>query len=164
MIVALRNRLAVPILVIVCACNSCAGLLEETCSRVYKKLGSGPYDSLTKSPQSFTDEGKRYHGCVIRLSGNAKLATDAQRPEGLFGRWLPYCPDGALPADLSRGVLDGDGWCADTMADGPDGTSYRAFKDNVFCAVEGHWDGGDDSDPKYVPSPRYEVIVKCSSR
>ena len=62
------------------------------------------------------------------------------------------------------GFLNEDGWCCDQMADGPNGTSYRALRKNVFCAVEGSWDGGDDSDPTYVPSPHYEVIVKCANR
>lgn len=141
-----------------------AGLLEETCDLVYKKLGSGPYEGLTKSIDTFTNDGKSYHGCVIRFSGNANKIIDAQRPEGLFGHGLPYCPDGKLRADIPSDLLNEDGWCADKMADGPDGTSYSALKNSVFCAVEGHWDGGDDSDPKYVPPPRYEVIVKCASR
>ena len=158
------NRLAGLIFVMVCACNAHAGLLEETCSIVYEKLGSGPYAILTESTRTFTDDDENYHGCVIRLSGNAKKVTGTQRPDGLFGRPLPYCPDGNLPDDLPHGFFNEDGWCADKMADGPDGTSYRAFRDNVFCVVEGHWDGGDDSDPEYVPSPRYEVIVKCANR
>lgn len=161
---AFFKYLAVLTLSLVSACNAHAGLLEETCSIVYKKLSSGPYESLAKSIQTFTDDGTHYHGCVIRLSGNANKVTDTQRPDGLFGRSLPYCPDGKLPADLPRDLLNEDGWCGDKMADGPDGTSYRALKKDVFCAVQGHWDGGDDSDPKYVPSPRYEVIVKCASK
>lgn len=151
-------------LVMVCACSTRSGLLDETCSLVHKKLGSGPYESLTKSIQSFTEDGKPYHGCVIRLSGNGNKVTETHNPNDLFGSSLPYCPDGKLPADFPRELLNEDGWCGDKMADGPDGTYYRAFKKNVFCAVEGHWDGGDDSDPEYVPSPRYEVIVKCASR
>jgi hypothetical protein len=162
--VTFLNRLVGLTLVMVCACNAHAGLLEETYSIVYKKLSSGPYESLTKSTQSFTYDRKHYQGCVIRLSGNAKRVTDTQRPDGLLGHSLPYCPDGNLPADLPRGLFNEDGWCADRMADGPDGTSYRVLKENVFCAVEGHWDGGDDSDPKYVPSSRYEVIVRCAIR
>jgi hypothetical protein len=150
--------------VILCACNAQAGMLEETCSLVYKKLSSGPYESLTKSIESFTDDGKSYHGCVIRFSGNANKVIDTQRPDGLFGNFLPYCPEGKLPTDLPRDLINEDGWCADKMADGPDGTSYRALKKNVFCAVEGHWDGGEDSNPNYAPSPRYEVIVKCANR
>jgi hypothetical protein len=67
-------------------------------------------------------------------------------------------------ADLPHDILNEEGWCGDRMADGPDGTSYMAIKEDIFCAVEGRWDGGDDSDPTYVPSPRYEVIVKCANR
>ena len=150
-------------MMLVCACHAHAGELEETCSFVHNKLKSGAYESLTKSIEHFTYGGKHYHGCVIRFSGNANKVTDTQRPDGLSGNSLPYCPDGKLPADLPRDALNEDGWCGDKMADGPDGTSYRALKKNVFCAVEGRWDGGDDSDPKYVPSPQYEVIVKCTS-
>lgn len=151
-------------LIVVFACNAHAGMLEETCSIIYRKLGSGPHKRLTKSIESFSFDGKRYRGCVIRLSGDAKKTTDSQRPDGLFGLPLPYCPDGKLPAELPRDLLNKGGWCSDKMADGPDGTSYRALKDNIVCAVEGRWDGGDDSDPKYVPSPRYAVVVKCANR
>jgi len=162
--VSFPNRVVVLTIGMLCASNAHAGLLEDTCSLVYKKLSSGPYESLTKSIESFTEDGKHYHGCVIRLSGNAKHVTNSQRPDGLFAHSLPYCPDGKLPADLPRKLLNREGWCGDKMADGPDGTSYRALKKKVLCTVESHWDGGDDSDPKYVPSPRYEVIVKCASK
>lgn len=151
-------------LITMSTCNARAGLLEEACDLVYKKLSSGPYESLSRSMDDFVNDGRSYRGCVIRLSGNAKKVTDAQRPDGLFGRSLPYCPDGKLPANFPRELLNEDGWCGDRMADGPDGTSFRALKKDVFCAVEGRWDGGDDSDPKYVPSPRYSVIVVCASR
>jgi hypothetical protein len=151
-------------LVMLCASSARGGVLEETCSLVYKKLSSGPYESLTQSIESFTEDGRHYHGCVIRFSGNANKVTDTQRADGLFGNSLPYCPDGKLPADLARDLRNEDGWCGDKMADGPDGRSYRALKKNVFCEVEGRWDGGDDSDPKYVTLPRYEEIVKCAKR
>jgi len=141
-----------------------AGLLERTCDRVYRKLGSGPRESLTRSIEEFVDGGKSYRGCVIRLSGNSGKGTDGQRTDGLFGPTLPYCPGGRLPADLPRVMINPEGWCGDRMADGPDGTSFTAIKSDVFCLVEGRWDGGDDSDPKYVPSTRYEVVVKCGNR
>lgn len=144
-------------LIMVTSCAAHAGLLEETCDHVFKQLGSGPYESLTKAIENFTDEGKCYRGCVIRLYGNANYIIDTQRPNGLFGP-LPYCPEGKLPADL----LNEGGWCGDRMADGPDGTSFKAIKENIFCGVEGSWNGGDDSDPEYVPSSRYEVIVRCA--
>ena len=68
--VTFLNRVVGLTLVMVCACNAHAGVLDETCSLVYKKLSSGPYESLMKSIESFIDDGKHYHGCVIRLSGN----------------------------------------------------------------------------------------------
>ena len=141
-----------------------AGLLKRTCDLVYRKLASGPHESLTRSTEEFMDHAKSYRGCVIRLTGNSEKATEAQRPDSLFGLPLPYCPGGKLPADLPRDMLNEDGWCGDRMADGPDGTSFRAIKMNVFCLVEGSWDGGDDSNPKYVPSTRYDVVVKCGDR
>lgn len=149
-------------------CNAQAGLLEETCSLVYKKLSAGRQERPTKSIESFADDGKPYRGCVIRLSENTNNVTEVQGSpvslESLFGSSMPVCPRGKLPADLPRDLLNEDGWCADKMADGPDGISYRALKDGIFCAVDGRWDGGDDSDPTYVPSPQSEVIVKCASR
>ncbi len=157
------NTLSCLVLIMVCAFNARAGLLEEACSAVYNKLGSGPYESLIKSTEDFTDNGNHYNGCVIRLSANANKIRDTQRPAGIFGRSLPYCPDGKLSLDVPRDFLNKDGWCGDKMADGPDGTYYRAIKQNIFCLVEGLWDGGDDSDPKYVRWQRYEVTVKCSS-
>ena len=160
----LLNLVVGLMLVMMCACNAQAGELEDTCNLVYKKLNSGPHEDLAKSMETFTHDGKHYHGCVIRFSGNANKVTESQSPDHLFGGSLPYCPDGKLPADLPRELLNDNGWCADKMADGPDGTSYRALKKNVFCTVEGRWDGGDDSDPKYVPSPHYGVIVKCANR
>jgi hypothetical protein len=140
-----------------------AELLENTCNLVYQKLASGPHESLTNSFANFEDESTPHYGCVMRLNGNAQRVTDSQNPEGLFGQPLPYCPNGEFPADSPREFINRDGWCSDKNADGPDGTSYRAIKKNVFCLVEGRWDGGD-SDPKYVPSPKYEVIVRCGNR
>lgn len=159
-----RHRVVGLTLTIACAGNVHAGALAETCGLVYKNLSSGPYESLTKSMENFADQGKHYYGCVIRLSGNANEVTDTQRPDGLFGFSLPDCTGGKISADPLRDLLDEDGWCGDNGADGPDGTSYQARTKNVLCAVEGRWDGGDDSEPEYVPSPRYEVIVKCANR
>ena len=158
------SRLIGLALLMVCAADVRAGSREDACDAVYRKLSRGPHESLTKSNESFTEDGKQYHGCVIHLSGNAKRVTDSQRADGLFGASLPYCPDGKLPADLPPDLVNEDGWCGDKMADGPDGTFYRALRGNIFCTVQGEWDGGDDGDPTYVPSTHYEVIVKCASR
>ena len=158
------SRVVGLILLMAYSCIAHAELLDEACNIAFKRLGSGPYEKLTKTIGTFTNDGKFYHGCIIRFSGNADKINDAQRPESLFGNSLPYCPDGRLTLDFPRDLLNEDGWCGDEMADGPDGTHFRALKKNVFCVVEGNWDGGDDSDPTYVPSTRYEVIVKCANK
>jgi len=31
----------------------------------------------------------------------------------------------------------------------------------VLCYVQADWDGGDDSDSTYVPSPYYSITVDC---
>ena len=156
-----------------------AGLLEETCALVYKKLGSGPYENLTKSIETFANDGKPYRGCVIHFYGNANKVMAAHRqpesPESLFGSGLSICPDGKRPSKISGERPNEDEWCGDQMADGADGTSYRAFKKNIFCAVEAEWEGGNDNDTgkfylridrekSYAQSLRYEVIVQCANR
>ena len=47
-------------------------------------------------------------------------------------------------------------------ADGPDGTRFTLRTDARACTIEGRWDGGDDSDPTYVPGDWYEFIVVCT--
>lgn len=130
-------------------CSAQAGLLEEACDLAYRQLSSVPNLSLKKSVGSFTDNGQSYSGCVVRLDGDRTRIKDAHYPDPLF-----YPSEGS--------VLYQQGWRADREADGPDGTSFRISKQNAFCLVEGKWDGGDDSDPKYAPSSRYEVVVSCS--
>lgn len=34
----------------------------------------------------------------------------------------------------------------------------------VLCLFQATWDGGDDSDPAYVPHDRYELVVECLPR
>ncbi len=159
-----KRRLWAALLLIGTVCDAHAGLLEETCDFVYKRLDSGPQIRLTKSIGRFIEGGKAYRGCVIRLSGDANKVKTTQRPDGLFGSPLPYCPDGDLPVGLPRDFVNPYGWCGDRMADGPDGQSVMAIKNNVFCFVEGRWDGGDDSDSRHEPSSRYTIMVKCAYR
>ena len=49
-------------------------------------------------------------------------------------------------------------------ADGPDGSAMGFVKSRYLCVVEGSWDGGDDSDPTYVPDKGCEMIVTCVPR
>ena len=42
------------------------------------------------------------------------------------------------------------------------GTTYAMRKDGILCFVEGRWDGGDGSDPSYVPPDEYTVTIQCT--
>lgn len=158
------NYLTVLTLILTSTYNAHAGLLEKTCDRTYKKLDSGPHESLTISIDDFVIGKKTYRGCIIRLSGNANKIKKTQKPDGLFGSYLSPCPNGELPANLPSDFLNEDGWCGDKMSEGPNSTSFTAHKRSIFCAVEGEWDGGGNSDPANTPSPRYSVVVKCAPR
>lgn len=141
-----------------------AGELEDTCNMVYRELSSGPYATLTQSMGEFKEEGQTFRGCVIQFSGNATKLAAAQHADRLFGDAMPYCPDGKYPAQLAPGLRNAGGWCDERPADGPDGMHARVVRGRLFCVVEGSWDGGEDDDPRYVPSTRYEVTVRCARR
>ena len=152
----------VPILLLLGACSSETGAAEQACSDVYAMLASGSYSSLTRSRENFVADGASRGGCVLRFTARADRITDGQRPDVLFGLPLPYCPDGVLAEDLAPAQRNASGWCVDRAADGKDGTSYRALNSGVFCLVEARWDGGNDGDPGYVPSLRYDITVRCA--
>ena len=67
------------LLMVVSPCAAYAGVLEKTCDQVHQKLASGPYESLTNSFEDFTDEGRSYHGCAMRLSGDSHKITGLTR-------------------------------------------------------------------------------------
>ena len=159
---SLINLSAVLIISLFGICDANAGLLEETCELVHKKLSSGPYDQLKRSTERFSSDGKSYLGCVINLTGKNDKTTATQNPDTLLGNSLLYCPNGKPQSGQRHTELNENGWCGDQHSGGPDGTGFRAFKENVFCLVSASWDGGDDSDPKYVPSPHIAITVKCA--
>lgn len=47
------------------------------------------------------------------------------------------------------------------LADGPDGSVLAVSRGDVACVVSGSWDGGDDSDSTYVPSPGFTISASC---
>lgn len=47
------------------------------------------------------------------------------------------------------------------LADGPDGSIEAFSRGSVACLISGSWDGGDDSDSTYVPSPGFEIAASC---
>jgi len=47
-------------------------------------------------------------------------------------------------------------------ADGPDGSIFGMRSRETLCIFRGSWDGGDDSDSSYVPSPEWELVAHCA--
>jgi hypothetical protein len=68
------------------------------------------------------------------------------------------------PTAVAHQRLQDAGWQEDIeySADGPDGTTFAMRKDGILCYVEGRWDGGDGSDPNYVPPDDYTVTIQCT--
>src|SRR6266542_6417050 len=46
-------------------------------------------------------------------------------------------------------------------ADGPDGNARTRQRAGIWCQIEQSYDGGDDSDSTYVPSPRFREVTIC---
>ena len=125
--------------------------LYEICDFAYKRLAQVKGVDISKTNSSFVDEednNKPYNGCVIELIGDSKDVSGDYYPTSLF-----YPSKGSL--------LNKHGWRSEREADGPDGSSLRIIKKDVFCMIRGTWDGGDDSDPGYIPSTLFKVTVKC---
>jgi hypothetical protein len=102
-----------------------------------------------QAPDAFEDEGKTYRGCVVTVVGDRNKVPGKFPPSD-----RPYPKPGSAAAKA--------GWKADREADGPDGTSYRISRGDVFCLVSGSWDGGDATDPKLIPSPLFVIAGRCA--
>ena len=71
------------------------------------------------------------------------------------------CPDDAMEQALTdAGWVESFGY----SADGADGSNMGYVCRNFFCLVEGQWDGGDATDPSYVPEPGCKVTLTCVPR
>ena len=70
-----------------------------------------------------------------------------------------------LDSEVAK-ALESAGWVPSYgySADGPDGTVMGFVTKDYLCVIEGHWDGGDDSDSTYVPAPGCEMTVTCVAR
>ncbi len=110
---------------------------------------------------------RRVPGTALRWS--PAIAFDSLW-HGSTNRWAcrlaaaGHVPSNYAPIDSLLEWLKGLGWLDRTTlsADGPDGTLHGVRRSGVTCLVEGRWDGGDDSDPTYVPSDTMEVRFACT--
>lgn len=144
-----------------------ADALQQACSEIYTKFQTMSGAILHRHNGYFTDTntcakcrftgtyyklvdgGTQYYGCIMTLNGNDK------KVKGNFGLDVFYAENGNKRYQ--------EGWRSDESedADGPDGTHFKEDKGNIVCLFDGHWDGGEDDNPSYVPSPLFEYDVAC---
>jgi len=129
-----------------------AGVSEDVraaCEMIARRASGCPGVTLQASEGSFSDDVAKQErfGCRLVIQGSFSALRGA-----------------ADAAEVLHGELSREGWKEDLRysADGPDGTRYRMSKGSILCIVEGRWDGGDDEDPSYVSSDRYDVTINCS--
>jgi len=122
---------------------------SDACDYVSRRVSTFKGGLYRQAPDTFEDEGKIYRGCVVTVVGDRN-----KMPESFPPADRVYPKPGSAAAKA--------GWKADREADGPDGTSYRISRGNVFCLVSGSWDGGDASDPKVIPSSLFLITARCA--
>ncbi len=122
----------------------------EGCATAVGILANFPTLAIDSTEGEVRDyrTGETGLGCRVEMKGSAATFQRSGQP------------DVALREEFA-----GLGWTEDYEygADGPDGSAFAFRKGSVLCVFRAHWDGGDDSDPTYVPEDRYDVEVDCLS-
>ena len=125
--------------------------LSKECKFAHEKLLKIGALQISNTPGVFSLGKDVFTGCMVRMKGNFAKVGREWTPRSIF---FPH----------ENSILYRQGWRADMEADGPDGTSFRITRLDKFCLVRGKWDGGDDSDPGYIPNTDFSITVKCSVR
>jgi len=115
---------------------------------------------------------------VQRLAPRGDTAIHVSVGPAWFKYW--YLPDSAsgyavrvvvtdttfCPVEEVAEALTAAGWGPHSgySADGTDGTVMGFETTKYVCILEGRWDGGDDSDPTYVPAPGCAMTATCVPR
>lgn len=123
----------------------------SSCDIVARILAELPTLAIDRSDGQVRDyrTGEVGRGCRVEVKGLATAYRDKD------------APDVVLREQLTR-----LGWTEDYQyaADGPDGSAFAFRSGSTLCVFQAHWDGGDDSDPSYVPDDRYDIEVDCLFR
>ena len=118
-------------------CDTVAHLLRAVASRHLRLVA----DTLVVNPGGGPAPWPR-RGCQILVTDSIGEGWAATKD---LGEWL-----------RAHGFRS-----APYSADGPDGTMFGLAREPELCLVEGHWDGGDDTDSTYVPRPGYDLTISC---
>jgi len=137
--------------------------LQQDCNQVYVKLQVIKGAAIGRRDGIFTDisgdayyyrvrGGVHYYGCIISLYGNHKEVTGDTGMNDFYTE--------------SDNPWAREGWRTDESedADGPDGTHFKEVKGDIVCLFDGHWDGGEDGNPQYIPSPLFEYDIACGKK
>jgi hypothetical protein len=127
-------------------------------------------DSMLRAVVAARPERGLVRPTAVTGPDTATFSYQWARATGTGCRSLARGADSAAPTGAFAAMqeaLRANGWiAADSLysADGPDGSLEGFVKGDALCLLEGSWDGGDDSDSTYVPSPDFEVRVTCAAR
>ncbi len=118
------------------------------CDSVAQAVTSMPSVTIARTDTVIRDPltERATSGCRVHLTGSMSAFQQTGTPD-----------------EHLRSLLPTRSWTEDLSyaADGPDGTAFALRRGAVLCLFRGRWDGGDDADPTYVPSDRYELVVGC---
>lgn len=135
-------------------------------------------DTTTRVPAPVREACADLHAvfsAVARSRGSANAVAGPRDTTTIFGgldtgpaeracyvSWTDSASDVAPDAFLS--LATARGWKERSLlfsADGPDGTLLAISRGGAACVFEMRWDGGDDSDSTYVPTPGFTAIASC---
>jgi hypothetical protein len=123
--------------------------VTEACDYVLRQTSAFEGGFYGQASDTFENGGKVYRGCLVSVVGDRNKVPGGFPPTDKL-----YPKPGSAAANA--------GWKADREADGQDETSYRIWRGNVFCLVNGYWEGGDKSDPSGTTSPLFLITAQCA--
>jgi len=126
-------------------------VVREACDGAASLLKSWPGTNVDRpeGPVEDPKSEKKRPGCRVHARGSFAALKDAPLPDVQLGTWFQK-----------------QGWQENPEydADGPDGTEFAYETSKAVCFVRLSWDGGDDSDPDYVPEDWFEVDLGCVAK
>ena len=173
-----RPPLLLPCLASVALAVSLAALSAVPHARAYEERGLEPTADYPSLPVARDSIGKIIDRVVVGIGGPKHKSIRVSRTTARFRYWyardttdgwvytIVVSDTSECPMTRLEYALDAAGWTVHNayVADGADGGVMGFVSKRHFCYIEGHWDGGDDSDRRYVPVPGCSLSVVCVPR
>ena len=129
---------------------------------IFRKITTNQIKSYTSKFKLEFDNNTELTGCVVKATGTIHSLGEDKITGKIFGGSYHICPDAIKNSNANKKASNNKGWCMLTDADGADGTYLELYKPGVICTYGAAWDGGDITDPSYMPSDRLEIKVRCA--